>query len=223
MKHTVGAVPNPSATPLRVPPPAPPRAGRMLGGLFFVSLLCSLAVLVCIVLPVLGGEFRGHETHGGRLHGHAASGSLMLLLGAALYVGWTHRFFAAHKWLGASYLLAGAIASLLALALPLRAPHEPGSIAVATNTIAATWLAYSAVAWRAVRNRRLEAHRDWMVRSYVVTWTFVFCRMAMQLPLFPGLGAEAITATIWVSFIVPVLAWEVVMQWRSTSRLPQDA
>lgn len=196
----------------------------MLGGLFFVSFLCSLAVWVRIVMPVLGGDPRGHETHGGLLYAHAASGSLMLFSGAAaLYVGWTHRFFAAHKWLGASYLLAGAIASLLALALPLLAPHEPGSIAVATNTIAVTRLAYSAVAWRAVRNRRFEAHRDWMVRSCVVTWTFVFCRMAMQLPLFPGLGAEAITATIWVSFIVPVLACEVVMQWRSASRLPQDA
>lgn len=156
------------------------------------------------------------------MYAHAASGSLMLFFGAAaLYVGWTQRFFAVHRWLGGTYLLAGTFASLLALALALLAPHEPSSIAVATNTIAVVWLAFSAMAWRAVRNRRFKVHRDWMVRSYVVTWTFVFCRMAMQLPLFPGLGAEAVTATIWISFITPVLACELVMQWRSTSPLPQ--
>jgi len=211
----------PSASNLRVPP-APGPAGRILGSLFLLAFLCSLAVWALIVLPVLRGDYAGHETHGGLLFVHAAAGSLMLFFGAAaLYVGWTRRFFSLHKWLGGTYLLAGTVASLLALALPLAAPHDPGSIAVATNIIASVWLAFSAMAWRAVRNRRFEAHRDWMIRSYVVTWTFVFCRMAMQLPLFPGLGVEGITATIWISFIVPVLACEIAMQWSSTSPLPR--
>jgi hypothetical protein len=208
---------------LRVPPGSGP-AGRILGGIFLLSLICSLAVWARIVLPVLGGELGGHETHGGLLYAHAAAGSLMLFFGAAaLYVGWTRRFFPLHKYLGGTYLLTGTIASLVALALPLVAPHDPGSIAVATNVIAGVWLAFSAMAWRAVRNRRFDAHRDWMIRSYVVTWTFVFCRMAMQLPLFPGLGAEGITATIWISFVVPVLACEIVMQWSTTSPLPRRA
>jgi uncharacterized BrkB/YihY/UPF0761 family membrane protein len=111
-------------------PPSP--TPRVLGGLFALALICSLAVWAYIVLPVLGGELHGHEAHGGLLYVHAASGSSMLFLGAAaLYVGWTRRFFRWHKWLGGGYLLSGTLASVLALALPLVATHEPGSIAVA--------------------------------------------------------------------------------------------
>jgi hypothetical protein len=209
----------PAARHLRIPP-APAPAGRIPGSLLLLAVLTSLSVWTYIVLPVLGGDLGGHETHGGLLYVHAAAGSLMLFFGAAaLYVGWTRRFFSLHRTIGGTYLLAGTVASLLALALPLAAPHDPGSIAVATNVIAGVWLAFSAMAWRAVRNRRFEAHRDWMIRSYVVTWTFVFCRMAMQLPLFPGLGVEGITATIWTSFIVPVVVCEIALQWSSTSPL----
>ncbi|MDE2497359.1 MAG: DUF2306 domain-containing protein [Xanthomonadaceae bacterium] len=194
--------------------------GRVVGTLFVLSLVCSLAVWQRIVLPVLGGDLRGHETHAGLLYAHAASGTLMLLFGAAaLYVGWTRRFFSLHKWIGGTYLAAGSIVSLLALILPLVGHHEPASIAVATSVIATVWLLFSAMAWRAARNRRFDAHQGWMIRSYVVTWTFVFCRMAMQFSLFPSLGAEAITATIWVSFIIPVVACEIVMQWPNTAPL----
>lgn len=193
---------------------------RIVAGLFAVSLACSLGVWRYIVVPVLGGDLSGHETHVGLLYAHAASGTLMLFFGAAaLYVGWTRRFFPLHKWLGGTYLVAGSVVSVLALALPLFERHEPASIAVATDVVATVWIAFSAMAWRAARNRRFDAHRGWMIRSYVVTWTFVFCRMAMQLPLFPGLGAEGITATIWVSFIIPVVACEIVMQWPNTAPL----
>jgi hypothetical protein len=205
-------------------PPAPAPSSRILAGIFLLSLICSVAVWARIVLPLLGGDLGGHEAHGGLLYAHAATGSAMLFFGAAaLYVGWTRRAFSLHRWLGGTYLATGTVASLLALGLPLVAPHEPASIPVATNVIASAWLAFSAMAWRAVRNGRFDAHRDWMIRSYVVTWTFVFCRMAMQLPLFPALGAEGITATIWVSFIIPLLVCEIVMQWSSTSPLPRAA
>lgn len=203
-----------------MPPKTSVVVGRIVGGLFVLSLIGSIAVWKRIVLPVLGGDLLGHERHAGLLYAHAASGTLMLFFGAAaLYVGWTRRFFRFHKWLGGTYLLAGSSVSVLALVLPLFERHEPASIAVATSVVASVWLAFSAMAWRAARNRRFDAHREWMIRSYVVTWTFVFCRVAMQLPLFPGLGIESVTATIWVSFVIPVMACEIVMQWPNTAPL----
>lgn len=220
MSHLGQAVTTAPADSLPAPG-APAPASRALAGLFLLSLICSVGVWAYIVLPVLSGNMAGHEAHRVLLYGHALAGSLMLFTGAAaLYVGWTRRFFGAHRWIGGSYLLSGTIASLLALAAPLVTSHQPASIGSATNVIAGVWLAFSAMAWRAIRNRRFDAHRQWMIRSYVVTWTFVFCRMAMQLPLFPSLGAEGVTATIWTSFIVPVVICEIVLQWSSTSALP---
>ena len=97
-----------------------------------------------------------------------------------------------------------------------RSPHSPHSLYVATGTVAVVWLAFTAMALRAALNGRFEAHKGWMIRSYVVTWTFVGCRMAGFVPVFPRLGEEGVTAMIWLNWVVPVLICELVLQWRST-------
>jgi hypothetical protein len=76
------------------------------------------------------------------------------------------------------------------------------------------WVAVAAMAWRAARNRRFDSHREWMVRSYVLTWTFVGCRLAGHLPEFGDLGREYVTAAIWVNWIVPLVICEIALQWK---------
>jgi hypothetical protein len=181
----------------------------------------SLPILAIHLPPVVSGEAQGaHSGHFDAVGLHAFGGTLMLVAGAlALYIGRTRRWFAWHRHVGATYLLSGAFASVVALGLSVDLPHTPRSLGVATAMIALVWLAFAAFAWRAARNRRFDTHREWMIRSYVVTWTFVFCRIAMQFKPFPALGAEGVTATIWLTFIVPVVACELALQWPRASRL----
>lgn len=62
--------------------------------------------------------------------------------------------------------------------------------------------------------RQFAAHREWMVRSYVVTFAFVFLRAMYLSPLFGGGAApERMTALLWMSFVVPLLITEVFLQW----------
>jgi hypothetical protein len=56
-----------------------------------------------------------------------------------------------------------------------------------------------------------------MIRSYVLTWTFVGCRIAQNVDFFPALGAESVTAAIWVNWIVPLVVCEIALQWRAGS------
>jgi hypothetical protein len=72
--------------------------------------------------------------------------------------------------------------------------------------------------WRAGAHRRFESHRDWMIRSVVLTWTFVFCRLAQRAELFAPLGPEAVTASIWLYWVGPLSLTEVALQWRRGSR-----
>lgn len=69
------------------------------------------------------------------------------------------------------------------------------------------------MAWRAIRNRRIEAHRDWVIRSYVLTFSFVVCRLAMRLPAVESLGPETATAVVWVTWALPLFLTEVALQW----------
>jgi hypothetical protein len=84
---------------------------------------------------------------------------------------------------GLHYHGLGSVMALPALALSIEAPHQPHSLYVATGTLALVWLADAAMAFRAARNRRFLIHRDRMIRSYVLTWTLVGCRIATNVDI----------------------------------------
>lgn len=182
---------------------------------FVLAILTSIPVAWIYAAPIIGlSGLHHHAHHEAIIFVHAVGGVGMLSLGAAsLYIGWTRRAFNYHRWFGYSYLLVGGTGAGAALTLSILAPHEPRSLYVATGTLAAAWLAVALMAFRAARNRRFVSHRDWMIRSYVLSWTFVGCRMANVLSLFPSLGAESVAAQIWMFWIVPYLICEMALQW----------
>lgn len=185
--------------------------------LFAAALLSTLPIFWMIVLPMLDGRNWGqHAMHLPIVLTHAWGGVAMLIFGAgALYIGWTRRQFRYHRWFGYAYLLLGGIGALFALVASVMAPHKPASLYIATGTLAAAWLAFAAMAWRAAHNRRFDSHRQWMVRSYVLSWTFVGCRLATMVDFYPWLGAESVTAAIWVNWVVPILLCEIALQWQA--------
>lgn len=139
--------------------------------------------------------------------------------GLALYVGWTKRWRKWHKVIGYSYISAGSIGAFTALALSIMFDHTPLSLGVATGTLSLVWLAFAGMALRAALNKRFDSHRDWVIRSYVVSWTFVGCRLAQEVPLFNYLGEEGITAAIWLYWVTPILICEIAIQWKQGSKI----
>ena len=67
-----------------------------------------------------------------------------------------------------------------------------------------------------MRNRRFPSHAQWMIRSYVLAWAFVFCRIASRLSDIDKLGNGE--AFIWLSWVVPLILCEIVLQWPEGSR-----
>jgi hypothetical protein len=148
---------------------------------------------------------------------HVAGGTLPLLLGPFLLWSGLRRWKPrVHRLLGRTYLAVGAIGVGAGAVLSLLATLPPRGLYVATFTLALAWFAAAGMAWRAIRHRQLEQHRQWVIRSYVLTLTFVACRLAMRVPALQSLGPEALVATIWASWIVPLLLAEVLLQWRAS-------
>lgn len=149
------------------------------------------------------------------LTGHVVGGTIMLLAGAvALRIGLTRDWFRWHRPAGYTYLAGGTVASVSALIRSFDTQHTPG---LATGALAAVWLAFSAMAFRAIRNRRIEQHRAWMIRSYVAAWTFVFCRFWTRVMPSELQGGE--TDMIWLTWVMPLFAAEIALQWRAGDRL----
>jgi hypothetical protein len=94
---------------------------------------------------------------------------------------------------------------------------EIKAFGVALLYLAFAWILTSGMAYIAVMRRQFAAHREWMIRSYVVTFAFVLFRLQIQLNVHGNLGlVSQLVMTVWAAWAVPLLLTEVVLQWRRT-------
>lgn len=181
-----------------------------------IALLSSAVFIWLVAVPAFGPQkMARHLGHAPIVYGHVVNGGVMLIAGAiALRIGLTRDWFRWHKTAGYTYLVAGSLTSISALLRSLDTEHTPG---LATGTLAVVWLMFSAMAFRAIRNRRIDQHRAWMIRSYVAAWTFVFCRFWTRVMPSELQGGE--TDMIWTTWVMPLFLTEVLLQWKAGSKL----
>jgi len=82
--------------------------------------------------------------------------------------------------------------------------------------MASAWIITTAFATVAICRGVTEQHREWMIRSYVVTFAFVTFRILTMLfeVMRAGTVVERMTAASWISWSVPLLLTETVLQGR---------
>ncbi|MEQ1923024.1 MAG: DUF2306 domain-containing protein [Pyrinomonadaceae bacterium] len=194
--------------------------------LLSAALLSSAAAWWLIAWPVASvANVEKHPDHFGLVFAHMIGGTIMLFVGAVnLYIGTTNKYFRYHKLFGRIYLIGGSLGVAFVVIVLLSTAHKSEAGGIFTNmtisllTLAAAWLTCAAMAYRAVRNHHYELHRDWIIRSYVLAWSFVFCRLASRVPSVESLGGGE--AFIWLSWIGPLLICEVLLHWRAGGKNP---
>lgn len=190
-----------------------------------LAVLSSAVAWWMIAWPIMTfSRAEKHVDHFGLVYAHMIGGTIMLFLGAAnLYIGTTDRHFKHHKMIGRTYLIGGAAGVAFVVAILLSPAHnESGTVTFSNTTISLltlsfAWLACAAMAYRAVRNHQYGQHRDWIIRSYVLAWSFVFCRIASRVPGVEELGGG--NAFIWLSWVGPFILCEIGLQWRAAGKL----
>ena len=81
-------------------------------------------------------------------------------------------------------------------------------------TLAAAWFLTTTVAFAAVRNRNVQIHREWMVRSYAITTTFVTTRVLTAIPAISA-GGEAVSVPAqWSLLVLMMVLVELGLAWR---------
>lgn len=194
------------------------------GLLLAVAMLSGVVAWWLIAWPVASfSNIDRHAGHFAQTFGHMIGGTAMLLLGGAnLYLAATRRSMPLHRLAGRAYLVLGSLASLLAINITLSTAHKPAGDPILSNAstslamLAFAWLVAMAMGWRAIRNRRFPAHRDWMIRSYVLVWSFVFCRLASRVPEVNAIGGG--DSFIWLSWVGPLMLCEIGLQWQAGSK-----
>jgi Predicted membrane protein (DUF2306) len=185
--------------------------------LFWVAVVSSLPAYWLIVGPSLAGGVKlAHPGHWLAVMLHGLTGAITLISGfVALYIGWTRRAFAYHRHTGCAYVGAGTTMAFLALGVSIANYHAMPSLAWSTGCLSASWLVTTSMGWWRGSQRRWVVHQDWMIRSLVLTWSFVFCRLASRAPEWEGLGPAGAALGVWLAWLGPLLICEVALRlWR---------
>jgi hypothetical protein len=151
---------------------------------------------------------------------HFLGGSIALLCGVLqFWAGLRSRHPNVHRWIGRTYLLGVTVGAASAFALSFRSVLG-WQFGVAAFVMASAWVTATAFAYLAILGGRVKAHREWMLRSYVITFAFVTFRVMVVSPLFAGLGSvpERLAVLLWISWTVPLLITEIVLNWASLAR-----
>lgn len=152
------------------------------------------------------------------LVGHLLGGSLALIIGPFQFsTKFRNRFLKTHRNLGKIFIIAVITASLSAIFMSIYvAPQVNISWSISLFIMALVWLVSVLMAYRTIRLKRVPQHREWMMRTYVITLGFVLFRVLNEnsliedlMPTFEERGA----ACIWLSWAVPLFFAEVVLQW----------
>src|ERR1700757_1643399 len=105
---------------------------------------------------------------------HTLAGIFALLIGPINFSSRIRqRHLRLHRILGYIYFISVFVGSFTGIALAAGRPGLPG-----TSMQAAAWMVCTTVAVITARNRQITVHRQWMARSYAVTFTFVSSRVS---------------------------------------------
>ncbi|HEV2284641.1 MAG TPA: DUF2306 domain-containing protein [Steroidobacteraceae bacterium] len=155
---------------------------------------------------------------------HLLGGALAITTGLVqIWLGLTGRVATLHHVLGRLYaagVLTGSIGGFyLALTIPAPMPYAAGLF-----MLCVAWVLTTGMALYCVRTGRIEQHREWMLRSYTVTFAFVTYRLVAYwlrrwLNTPEGDLADNIdTLLAWGCWAVPLLIAEPLIQLRRMRR-----
>lgn len=114
-----------------------------------------------------------------------------------------------HRWLGRTYLIAVLVGGLAGLYM---ATLSYGGIVshLGFASLAILWLFSGLMAYKHIRNKNIELHREWMIRNYSLTFAGVMLRLWM--PTFVIAGVDFMAGYILIAWLcwIPNL---LVAQW----------
>ena len=141
---------------------------------------------------------------------HTLSGTIALLAGPIQFsTRFRQRHLQFHRVLGRIYVICVFVGSFTGIALAAGRPGFPG-----TSMQAAAWMVCTTAAFITARNRQIAVHRQWMARSYAVTFTFVSSRVLNLVPAYWSHLGDVLAAVGVIAFtLASILLVDLGLNW----------
>ena len=150
---------------------------------------------------------------------HTLAGVIALLAGPIQFSSrLRQRHLKFHRVLGRLYVVSVFIGAATGVALASGRPGFPG-----TSMQAAAWIVCTTAAVLTARNRRIVQHRQWMARSYAVTFTFVSSRVLNLWPRYWSHLGDSLAAVGVIAFtLASLLIVDLGLNWRELTTVVTD-
>jgi uncharacterized membrane protein len=147
---------------------------------------------------------------------HALCGVAAFVIGPFQFsIRMRRRYPKTHRVLGRVYVGSVLVAASFAMVLANHRRQAGGEhFGVAVRIQASAWLITTIAAFVTARNRQIQQHREWMVRSYAVTFTFIGTRVFSPLQDWHRLGEAFFAMEIITVTLIAVLIPDVALSWR---------
>ena len=147
---------------------------------------------------------------------HIAGGIIALLTGPVqLWLGLADKGMAWHRRMGVGYITGVGIGSVGAFYL---ATHTDFGWLFGAGLfgLGVAWVTTTGLAFLAIKRSLIDQHKEWMIRSYVVTFAFVTFRIIQPVLQANHIGTplEDLAAAAWACWAVPLLITELILQGR---------
>jgi uncharacterized membrane protein len=142
---------------------------------------------------------------------HTLAGIFALLIGPINFSSRIRqRHLQLHRILGRIYVISVFVGSFTGIALAAGRPGLPG-----TSMQAAAWMVCTTAAFITALNRQITQHRQWMARSYAVTFTFVSSRVLNLWPRYWSHLGDVFAAVGVIAFtLASLLIVDLGLSWR---------
>lgn len=137
-----------------------------------------------------------------------------------LWLGLTGRAGRLHRVLGRVYGASIVVAAAGSFYLSWSIPATDRGYSSGLFLLGVAWLVTTGLAVWAARRRNFQQHRDWMIRSYTVTFAFVAFRIGDKWlgPMHLMSADQFEVMLAWGCWALPLLVMEPVIQWKALSR-----
>ena len=151
---------------------------------------------------------------------HFTAASCALFLGPLQFIPFIrNRFIKFHRFSGKLYIIGSLISAITVFILLATSYSLPGAIP-SLGFLAIIWIFTTLMAYFSIRNRNIKLHKEFMIRSYVCGFAFVFIRLLPEINYMTGIfnfiENDTMKYTIyeWICWVYPLIITEFFLTWK---------